>query len=628
MSLIVTANIDDELEITNNSQIFKPYSYSNRLLNTLKIPANSQIALQSAKINKTGEIIVSKSNSVFGHYFGRPLTDGGSNSASTTSVPFIGYAGDEDELEDGRRITTNVVGFANQIEKGISDRAYHPSLITAASANLTVTPSYSTNVWDGYDWAFTQQTAKTSKTQDFNIVDVSEEETGHFVVSNNDKTVTGNRAAGFQVRCDNFPISQNEGEVVIDWSAANSSTARSPFFCGLSRINTRKPSGVVMPNSFNPSREGGGNAGAAFRNSGGIAFCDICIMRIGEELRVFQSGVNSGGAGGGNNELVMNEIIYYGAHNANFASVYNLRTNVASGANYEKVKFKLDNEELSIFLIDNKAAEVLLVDYTTIQAAGGEKNEVTNPTTCAKWALYPHFGAKGNTKAITIDSVSHYTSYPDLETDADPTRYDWWQWSEANENQTQWARLMESRPFNDKNSSTVLAPKKVNASGGMDGYENQLITKVLGSKVEEIFLYRLTLRCNTSELFGFKGKPISPTAAGGTNLLVNISSVTTPSLSSNVSLFIRLNNFTQSSVNARMGTQSKIVAHLPRFDVSGNDTGGLYFEPSEKTYIDLNNPTDVYLNSFDVDYCYENEQLCKALVGKTITVFHIRQKPN
>ena len=61
MSLIVTANIDSELEITNNSNVFKPYSYSNRLLNTLKIPANSQIALQSAKINKTGEIVVSKS---------------------------------------------------------------------------------------------------------------------------------------------------------------------------------------------------------------------------------------------------------------------------------------------------------------------------------------------------------------------------------------------------------------------------------------------------------------------------------------------------------------------------------------------------------------------------------------
>jgi len=624
MSLIVTANIDDELEITSNSNVFKPYSYSNRLLNTLKIPANSQIALQSAKINKTGEIIVSKSNSIFGHYFGRPLTDGGTNVKSTTSVPFIGYAGNEVELEGGRKVTTNVVGFANQIEKGISDRAYHPSLITATSANISVEPSYSTNVWDGYDWTFTQQTAKSTKTQDFNIVDVSEGETGNFDLSNNDKTVTGNKKAGFQVRCDNFPISQNEGEVVIDWSAANTSNSKSPFFCGLSRINTRKPSGVVMPNAYNPSR--GENSGSPFRNSGGVAFCDICIMRIGETLRVFQSGVNSGGAGGGNNELVMNEIIYYGTHNSSFGAIYNLRTN---SSNYEKVKFKLNNEELSISLIDNTAAETLLVDYTTIQAAGGEKNEVTNPTTCAKWALYPHFGAKGNTKAITIDSISHYTNYPDLETNTNPTRYDWWQWSEANENQTQWARGMEARPFNDKNSATLLAPLKVNASGGMAGYENQLITKQLGTAVaaEEFFLFRLCKRCNTSELFGFKGKPISPTASS-TSLQVVVSSITTPSLSSNVSLFVRLNNFTQSSVNARMGTQSKIVAHLPRFDVSGNDTGGLYFEPSEKTYIDLNNPTDLYLNSFDIDYCYENEQLCKALVGKTITVFHIREKPN
>ncbi len=625
MSLIVTANIDSELEITNNSNVFKPYSYSNRLLNTLKIPANSQIALQSAKINKTGEIVVSKSNSVFGHYFGRPLTGGGSNSQSTTSVPFIGYAGDEDELENGRRITTNVIGFANQIQKGISDRAYHPAIITSTSSTVTVAPSYSTNVWDGYDWTFPQQTGTSTTIAAFNFVDVSEGETGHFSVDGSGKTVTGDRTVGFQVRADNFPIAQNNGEVQMDWSAANSSTARSPFFCGLSRINTRKDGvgGIVMPNAYNPSREGGGNGGAAFRNSGGVAFCDICIMRIGEELRVFQSGVNSAGAGGGNNELVMNEIIYYGTHNANFGSIYNLRTN-ATG--YDSVKFKLNNEEISIVLMKG-ASETLLVDYTTIAAAGGTKNEVTNPTTCAKWALYPHFGAKGNGKAITLDSVKHYTHYPSLATAADPTRYDWWQWCEAHETQTQWARFMEARPFNDKNSTTVLAPLKVNTSGGMDGYENQLITKQLGSNVEEIFLFRLTQRCNTGELFGFRGKPISPTAAGGTNLLVNISSISTPTLSSNVSLFVRLNNFTQNTMNARMGTQSKIVAHLPRFDTSGNDTGGLYFEPSERVYVDLNNPTDLYLNSFDVDYCYENEQLCKALVGKTITVFHIREKP-
>ena len=59
---------------------------------------------------------------------------------------------------------------------------------------------------------------------------------------------------------------------------------------------------------------------------------------------------------------------------------------------------------------------------------------------------------------------------------------------------------------------------------------------------------------------------------------------------------------------------------------SGNETGGLYFEPHEKTYISLNNPTELLVNSFDVDIVYENETLCTALSGKTIVCFHIREK--
>jgi hypothetical protein len=79
-------------------------------------------------------------------------------------------------------------------------------------------------------------------------------------------------------------------------------------------------------------------------------------------------------------------------------------------------------------------------------------------------------------------------------------------------------------------------------------------------------------------------------------------------------------------MNARQGTLSKIIGHLPRFDNSGNETGGLYFEPHEKTYISLNNPTELLVNSFDIDIVYENETLCTALTGKTIVCLHIRQK--
>ena len=103
--------------------------------------------------------------------------------------------------------------------------------------------------------------------------------------------------------------------------------------------------------------------------------------------------------------------------------------------------------------------------------------------------------------------------------------------------------------------------------------------------------------------------------------------ITSPKLISNVSLFVRLNNFTQNTTNARRGTStSKIVAHLPRFDNSGNETGGLYFEPQERVYLKLNNTTELTLNQLDVDIVYDNEQLCTAITGKTIIVFHIRQK--
>ena len=79
-------------------------------------------------------------------------------------------------------------------------------------------------------------------------------------------------------------------------------------------------------------------------------------------------------------------------------------------------------------------------------------------------------------------------------------------------------------------------------------------------------------------------------------------------------------------MNARQGTGSKIIAHLPRFDNSGKDVGGLYFEPHTPTYLSLGNSEDLLINSFDIDFVYDNETLCTALSGKTIVCLHIRDK--
>jgi len=648
MSLIITSNIEHEVPENDTSNIFQPFSYSNTLLDTMRIPANSQIALQSAKITKKQELVIGRENNIFGNYFGLPLDGTGSNIESSTSVPFVGALGsnlrrDNNRLADGETKTVTVGDTAAFIQAALQERCYHPSLITDAvkgtgtdtqpqvpvGANVTVTPKYTGKVWDGFQWVFTQQTAITKKTANFNFVDVSQEKTGIFSLVGTNAVKQSADGAGFQVQARNHPISQNDGECIMDWSLANSTANRSSFFCGLTRINTEKEDGITAPNNFDANRGGGtGDNGGGFRNCGGQAFCDICIMRIGSFLRVFQSGTS-----GESQQLIMNEIIYYGAHNANFPNIYNLQTN-AAGDNYEKVKFKLTNEHISIFLIDNAGAEVLLTDNIVSASKGATKNEVTNPTNCAKWALYPHMGARGVDKQITIDYIQHYTSYPDfaLPLSEKPEVYDWWIFSESYLNGTRWATAMESRPWNNAASDVVLTPKLLTGADAMDGYDNQIITAPLKGNIgpsspSRFGLFLNTKPCNTGRTFGMVNLPVSVKEPGINTLIITVLSAQTPIAGSNVSLFVRLNNFTQLSTNARMGTRSKIVGHLPRFDNSGAESGALYFEPNEKTYIDLNNPNELVLNSFDVDVCYDNERFATGLSGKTIIIFHIRDKP-
>jgi len=650
MSLIITSNIEDEVGVDETSNIFQPFSYSNRLLDTMRIPPNSQIALQSAKITKKQQLVIGRNNNIFGNYFGLPLDGTGSNIDESTSVPFVGTLGSKlrrgtRSIADGETKTVTVGDTAAFIQEGLEERCYHPSLITDAvkgtgtddvpeipvGANVTVTPKYTANVWDGFQWVFTQQTAITKKTANFNFVDVSQEKTGIFSLVGTNAVKQSADGAGFQVQARNQPISQNDGECIMDWSLANSTANRSSFFCGLTRINSEKENGITAPDNFDANRGGGtGSNGGGFRNCGGQAFCDICIMRIGSFLRVFQSGTS-----GESQQLIMNEIIYYGAHNANFPNIYNLQTNAANDK-YEKVKFKLTNEHISIFLIDDAGSEVLLTDNIVSTSKGALKNEVTNPTTCAKWAMYPHFGARGVDKQITIDYIQHYTSYPDfaLPLSEKPEVYDWWIFSESGQNggTTRWATAMEARPWNDAAEDVVLTPKLLTGADAMDGYENQIITAPLKGDVSfdgpsRRALFLNTKPCNTGPSFGMVNHPVSAKEAGINTLIITILSAQTPSSGSNVSLFVRLNNFTQLSTNARMGTRSKIVGHLPRFDNSGAESGALYFEPNEKTYIDLNNPNELVLNSFDVDLCYDNERLAAGLSGKTVIIFHIRDKP-
>jgi len=159
---------------------------------------------------------------------------------------------------------------------------------------------------------------------------------------------------------------------------------------------------------------------------------------------------------------------------------------------------------------------------------------------------------------------------------------------------------------------------KSNASG----YSNFTVVPVL-SESEKYFQSRFA---NTEEILGFiGGSPLEKASSFNASSLTFTSS-STPKLIANQSVFVRLNGLTHRSINGATGNQSQIIYHCPRFDTSGNQTGGLFFETGEKTYIDINNPTDIQVNNLGIDFVDRKERFVKSIVGSSVVCLHIRPK--
>ena len=69
MSLVITSN----QYLFDSGDSHSAYSYNNNLTNTLTIPKDSEIAVQSVKINKNGTITINK-GTVWYEYFNKLLS--------------------------------------------------------------------------------------------------------------------------------------------------------------------------------------------------------------------------------------------------------------------------------------------------------------------------------------------------------------------------------------------------------------------------------------------------------------------------------------------------------------------------------------------------------------------------
>jgi len=262
----------------------------------------------------------------------------------------------------------------------------------------------------------------------------------------------------------------------------------------------------------------------------------------------------------------------------------------------------------------------------------------TNQLSCvhqARWNLYPLLYVESDTatfgNSLTVEQFTGCTQVKTLKAhldDGEPEKVSWYNSVENTADEGR-AFELETRIWNDRDSGVSRWDTYMTwadlLGGGNDviDLENYLIMKPDDT-------FSPSIGANTEKLLGFDGA--SPTnefvygSGSDPHTRRTFESVSVPQLLASRSMFVRLENMTQNSVNARQGNRSSIIAHLPRFD-GQVETGRIYHEPKNLIYLDLNNSSEMKVSSFDISFVYSNEQFVRALTGQSVVCLYFRQDP-
>lgn len=663
MSLIITSNVNlqDRVE---ESQIHKPWSYHNRLHDTMKIPKDSEIAVQSVKINKNGLQSINRANSTFATYWGRPMAGGGlpvgRGIFDTPYHPCITSVVEEDGVQD---ITTNEVAEATT--NALLSSMYCPHMITdVASPTAIPEGDISCEVKEGankeflgYDFDIQFNTAKSNRlVSQVSVDDGKVQGTGvkdydgsggigtsweYFTGAQNNIFMSMNtnerpNVGGAQVVLKDFPVALNS----TDWSEASinvyipfANSADGEWAVGLVRDTVAQLDPI--DNQFlgfapeesdvwwsdpdvSDNAEGWGRT---------HQFYDYVMCKRGTKLRIYQGVVSSNRNPrnrGNKYNLCMKEIKYWLNTNSPLADdePYDL---VDNDEDIEYVAWTVDGECVEPWYA--QAGQANPTKIWSNDNALTSKELTTKPRGTLNNCLYPKLYVRKQFDNLVIYGRTVPANLNTWE-DQNPN-VDWVVRLREEGTYLNWGREIENRTimdYNPKYDATKYPYVRADGQSGIiTNYKPVLIFAPTSS-----YIRNFLQMCNAQFLLGFVGRSLQDSPTMTVNVvdsLAEFSSSEIPQLTSQKSLFVKLTNFTHSSANAKRGqNHSKILAHLPRFDVAGNEVGGLYFEPHERVYVALKNPSELYLNEFDVEIVYDDESYAECIAGKTIVCFHIRPR--
>jgi hypothetical protein len=617
MSLVILSNTSlNESELDLGGGIDKAYSFTNTLQTPIVIPKNSEVALQSLKINKDGTFQVARSNNLFYQYIGKKLTDDFTYDLSTRNVAYTRI------FPQGE---VNAEEFAKRVQTAQNKGIYHPDFQGLATCNVKRNSSTS---FDGYSLTYENRdsasgvkyrpTSDSSPTNQVDLVKATSESTGwEYIAADHkfNKTSADGGARCF-AQLSHAPLSLHQSHFKVAFNAASIWNIGLSRYCNpeANYVDSQGKTQVAnwkQPDYFSDNGEG-------FYDF--VARKEFNVATSVYELRLYHTVWDED-----IQELVYEEVEYYGYTGAEYTTPYNLSTNASAFTNIE---FFIDGEMVEVYLEKDSNVDRTLVCSPELGTPA--KTNYFKPVnqSCAylygKWEidgdadehLILHEYGGRNLTGFNYDGIDTTLSHK-LPLKDRLINFDWW-------NTLQWigtpwyAQNVDSRKFNIMDDAHIHTFVKSNASG------YSLYTTVLVlSESERYFQSKFA---NTEEVLGFLGaSPVdNPTSFNASS--ITFTSSTTPKLQSNQSVFVRLNGLTQRSTNGATGNQSAIIHHCPRFDNSGNETGGLFFEVGEKTYLDISNSTDIQVNNLGIDFVDKNEKYVESIVGSSVVVLHIRAK--
>lgn len=624
MSLVITSN-EIQRSAGGGSNYQKAFTWSNHLNQPLVLPKNCEVAVQSLKVNKDGTISVSPATNFY-VYYGVKLSD-------TVSYDDVSSIAMEVDLGVASPTDVSVEELADKVKDALNRGVPNPE--TFGLSDCTVKRNADGTEFLGFVLKFESRTngsALDNKPQEwFNPWKDSPSNVGNagLIFNSASNTLVPNYLYADRETNQYFsmatagdtPIALNGGQFTVDVSKATG--------CGWGVGLRRATAGQPFPDISEYDSD------TDYQNY----FVDFAIYSEQNKLgtgNFFLKAYASVYASTYNTTtipLYTGETEYYNASASgdfNTGSKYNYSTNAS---NITKIRFEVDNEKVKVIAIDNKSAEFTLVDVTgdyKLLDTSGSQNEMRTlrfpPVRDSCRNLYPFVFLTpnaGNNSVLTIDKWSGRQitgfKYNDISND-------YYCRAVAIDKEQQLINSIETRP--GLNVGFTQEPpiqptyKGTNASGVMD-YDYVLVMDY------DSDLYTNTINANGGNLLGFENAVVLDTAvkSGDNDEISEYTSSSAPELKSTTSLFVRLNNLPVKSYNAGQSRRSQIIYSAPRF-ASGTDqsVGALFFESPEKTYISIDNPQPINLNTVDIDIVNENETLATDLLGKTVCTLHFREK--